>query len=355
MEKIISFQEAIEQSKVYSKRILLLGNGFSIAAFPDIFRYGTLFEKTDFSKNPEVKSVFSLLKTSDFEFIIKSLGNTAIILPVYDTKAQVSEKIRMDAVKLKELLVDTIAGSHPENPNAIEENQFQSCCEFLSHFIGGDNNGKVYSLNYDLLLYWSLLSGKNNTTKELKKNDGFGKDLQLYDNDFVFWKGEDRADNQTIYFLHGALYIFDNGVDVSKYTWVNTGLPLVSQIREALMKNKYPLIVTEGSAEEKISKIKHSAYLYHAYKSFSREMEQKGKKKKCIFIHGHSLDDVDRHILDKIEYGQISHMFVSLHGDSSKPKNVEIMRKADAMSQNRDEKSPLKITFYDAQSAKVWG
>jgi len=54
--KILTFKEALNDSAKHSNRHLLLGNGFSIACKPDIFQYGKLFERADFTSfSPAVK------------------------------------------------------------------------------------------------------------------------------------------------------------------------------------------------------------------------------------------------------------------------------------------------------------
>lgn len=40
MPKLLSFNQAISKSEIYSNRHAMLGNGFSIACRPDIFVYG---------------------------------------------------------------------------------------------------------------------------------------------------------------------------------------------------------------------------------------------------------------------------------------------------------------------------
>lgn len=58
------------------------------------------------------------------------------------------------------LLVQAIAGRHPERPSDITEDQYKACRAFLAHFVGESrekHKGQVYTLNYDLLLYWTLL------------------------------------------------------------------------------------------------------------------------------------------------------------------------------------------------------
>ena len=74
---LMSFANAIADSEQFSKRHLLLGNGFSIACRADIFHYGSLFEQADFSAVPEVAAVFAALGTQDFEVAIRSLENSA--------------------------------------------------------------------------------------------------------------------------------------------------------------------------------------------------------------------------------------------------------------------------------------
>ena len=43
--KLLTFSQALDKAANYSKRHLLLGNGFSIACEPTIFTYGSLFER----------------------------------------------------------------------------------------------------------------------------------------------------------------------------------------------------------------------------------------------------------------------------------------------------------------------
>lgn len=103
---LLSFAEAIEDSDDFSKRHLLLGNGFSIACLPDIFHYGSLFSQADFSAVPEVVAVFEALGTQDFEAAIHALENAARVLPAYaDPGGSAAAKMLDHAAALKEILV----------------------------------------------------------------------------------------------------------------------------------------------------------------------------------------------------------------------------------------------------------
>lgn len=350
-----TFDEAIEHSAQFKKRHLLLGNGFSIACRPKIFTYGSLFEQADFSSAPRLPDVFKAVGTTDFEHVIKLLEDASRIVPVYSsTAAAAAKQMAADAEALKDILIQTVANNHPNIPNEIADEQFWACRRFLSHFLGdGNKDGKVYTLNYDLLLYWTLMHDDMGFDDpiDLAANDGFGRDEDT-EPEYVNWMGESGAHGQRVHYLHGALHLFDAGAELQKYTWVNTGKPLLEQAREAMGSNKFPLFVAEGKSNQKLAKIKHSAYLHHSYKSFSSQMAQRND---ALFIFGHSLADSDQHVLKKIARGKIGQVYVGLYGDPDSPGNKQIRSAATALAHSRDDRVSLDVAFFDAASARVWG
>ncbi len=355
MPSLFSFEEAVEHSQMFKKRHLLLGNGFSIACKPAIFTYGSLFEQADFSAAPRLPAVFQSVGTTDFEHVIKMLEDASRVVHVYLPEfAKTSEHMASDAEALKSILIQTVAHNHPNIPNEVREDQFWACRRFLSHFLGEENkDGKVYTLNYDLLLYWCLMHEDMGFDDpiDLVANDGFGRDEDT-DPDYVNWMGESGAHGQRVHYMHGALHLFDGGSELQKYTWVNTGKPLLEQARDAMSADKFPLFVAEGKSDQKLSKIKHSAYLHHSYKSFSAQMMQAND---ALFIFGHSLAENDQHILKKIARGRIGQIYVGLYGDANSSGNKKIQTAAKGLAQARGERFPLKVSFFDAASAQVWG
>jgi len=153
--KILTFHDAIGHSARFKKRHLLLGNGLSIACRPKIFTYGSLFEQADFSSAPRLPAVFKAVRTTDFEHVIKMLEDASRVVSVYSTNAtKAAKQMASDAEVLKEILIETVANNHPRIPNEIADEQFWACRRFLSYFLGDANrDGKVYTMNYDLLLY----------------------------------------------------------------------------------------------------------------------------------------------------------------------------------------------------------
>jgi hypothetical protein len=333
----------------------LLGNGFSIACRADIFHYGSLYDQADFSGVPEIQSVFEALDTKDFEMVIRTLESAATVLPAYITDGgAASAKMRQHATLLKEILVQTIAGNHPHIPSDIPEEKFWACRRFLSYFLSGEKAGCVFTLNYDLLLYWTLMHDDLpfGNPIGIAKNDGFGNDEDEPDADYVVWQGETNAHSANVMFLHGALHLFDSGKDLLKYTWVRKGVPLIEQARAALAANKYPLFVAEGTSVQKKDKIRHNAYLYQGLKQLTSNVTQ---GKHCWFIFGHSLAANDDHILTRIGRGRFKKLYVGLYGDPREAWNEEIISRSRWLASLRTDKWPLEVAFYQAETAKVWG
>lgn len=354
MTKLLSFEDAIKDSADFSKRHLILGNGFSIACRADIFHYASLFAQADFSNVPEVKTVFDALGTQDFEVAIRALENASRILPAYvpDGAAAIAKMLE-HAAALKEILVQTIAGNHPAIPSEIPDEKFWACRQFLSHFLDGDK-GQVFTLNYDLLLYWTLMHDDMafGEPLQLGKNDGFGNDEDDPNADYVVWQGETSAHSARVHFLHGALHLFDSGNELKKYTWIRKNIPLIVQARDSINNNAYPLFVAEGTSVQKKDKIRHNAYLYQGFKQLTANTNQ---GKHCFFIFGHSLAENDDHILKRLARGRFPKLYVGIYGDPNSEDNKRIIERAKVLAAPRTARNLLDVAFYDAQSAKVWG
>lgn len=350
---ILNFQEAIAQAQATRVRNkaarihLLVGNGFSIALRPDIFTYASLFSEANFDQFPAVERVFDQLGTTDFEEVVWALEKAAAILPCYNNEdSETPDVMSNDAMRIKEVLIETIAGKHPARPFDIEDEHYGSCIQFLNNFLNA--RGKIYTLNYDILLYWTLMKGKAAELGEnftLDFDDGFRSDPDDPDTPYVIWNNGDSR-NQNVYYLHGALHLFDAGHELRKYTWNRTEEALVDQSRTAINQGLFPLFVSEGSAESKMKKIEHSGYLHKALRSFSNITG-------VLFIHGMSLSTNDEHILKTIERNRsLKKIFIGLHGDPDSVLNQAIIARAEMIARRRE---GLEVHFYDSTSAEVWG
>jgi hypothetical protein len=225
--------------------------------------------------------------------------------------------------------------------------------------------GHLFTLNYDLLLYWTLLHDQItvinpanslvvhvDNTEPLEYNDGFLPPDSNPDAEYVEWDGEEVR-YQKVFFLHGALHLFDHGSELQKKCWERSGgTALIEQIHDALNRSKFPLFVSEGSSEGKLDRIRHSAYLHKGLRTLRANCDVNGVS---FFIYGHSLADNDRHILDQIRKGKFRKLYISIYGDSQSEANRQIIQRAERLAAMRSMQYPLSVQFYDAGSAHVWG
>jgi hypothetical protein len=339
--EVITFQRAIEQSPDRKKRKVLLGNGFSRACKDDIFSYEALYEQADFQNlSPSAREAFSALSTRDFEIVIRALRQTAQLAVVYvpDRPELVTTLIK-DAKGLRDVLVETIARNHPARPQDIAADRYQACRKFL------DNFECIYTLNYDLLLYWALMQDELPPMEFFEVEDGFRKPEEP-NADYVAWDSG-SSHTQTVYYMHGALHIFDAGSELQKYTWCNTQIALIDQIKAALDRNDFPLFVAEDTHTAKLERIMHHAYLGKAKSSF----EKIGND---LFVFGFAFGQSDDHILQLMGDNKVKQMFVSLYGDPDSEGNKRIIQRAESIKARRN-KYKLDVKYFKAETTQVWG
>jgi hypothetical protein len=274
--------------------------------------------------------------------VIRALRSFALLTDIY-ARRDPDRKLEAetDADALREVLVAAVANSHPDRPHNIELDEYIKCREFLRGY------KSINTLNYDLLLYWTLMQNELGDG-EFFCDDGFRKPAEDREADYVSWD-PDNSKGQNVRYLHGALHLFDTGTEMKKFTWVHTHVPLIEQIRDALKNEFYPVFVSEGTSNEKVDRIRHNDYLCKMYRSFT---EIKGS----LVVFGHSLDASDDHIFnDRIgRHGKTSCLYVSLHGDASSPSNKAIIQRASALSSMRTTRRRLEVKYFDADTASVW-
>jgi hypothetical protein len=342
----MSFEDALASSS--GKPHLLIGNGFSMALDAAAFSYGSLIERADFKAlTCDAAALFGELETSDFEIVIERLRATNTIARLYEPSSPIGERATKDAEVLREALAKALAASHPDNVGSITHTQYASVRTFLANF------KSVYSLNYDLLLYWATLSDEDDL--DVPKGDGFRGDPEDADAPWVTWD-MGQSWSQQVHYLHGALHLFDAGDRLKKLTWIRTEIPLVDQIREQLAEGSYPLVVTEGKSSEKMDKILHSAYLSKAFRSFSAIGGD-------LFVYGLSFGESDAHVLDAMVRGKVERLFVSVYGDPDDPANRVLVERAEllvarrahyATETKRRSAKTLGVKFFDSATASVW-
>lgn len=338
---VLTFADALVRSEeIHANRHLLLGNGFSIACRPDCFTYGRLLDDADLSElSVDGPALFAAEATTDFEAIIDALRVAARMAAFYETSdPELAERLMTDAEVIKAALAGTLARNHPDNVGDIADAEYTKARAFLGHF------GHIFTVSYDLLLYWSLM---HESEPPIRADDGFRQDRDNPDAQWVAWDSY-RPFSQNVYYLHGGLHLFEEGPVLKKLTFSRTGVALIDQIREALDDEAYPLVITEGSSAEKHAQIRHNDYLAKGLRSLATCQGS-------LFVHGHSLAENDAHVLRAVgAEGKFKALFISLHGDPGGEDNLAIQRRAAAIAAERPEGKPLAVYFYIADSASAW-
>lgn len=306
-----------------SDRHILFGNGFSIAYDPDLFSYDSLFELTDFGEHTTILSaIFDALGTRDFEYVSNQLKLTSAIMdsisPHYDLGSNPSDQLRELSESVKNYLAAAVIANHPFASIVVSPEQSEKCANFLTNF------RTIYTTNYDLLLYWVLAKFKESIGKDLWRyfKDGFGWTSSTGGR--LHWPSNNYM-GQTVCYLHGALHIFPDGsgLEKLKYSENNT---LVSQIRDNLNKQRLPVLVVEGSVEDKIRKIRSDPYL-------SRCLMQLQTCSGHLVTYGFGFKSNDNHLIDAIVNSKISTLSIGIHSEQIDDEWEQV---ADTMTKQRN-------------------
>jgi hypothetical protein len=329
-----SFKEIYSEAEEREDDIsLLLGNGFSIAADRS-FDYRRLLDKAKFGspdQTERIRAVFETLDTADFEIVVQRLEAAVEILVLYNTPSGASTAIQHDCRTVRQALAETLAAIHPTRIGDVGDDRLDKCHDFLIKF------DQVFTLNYDLLLYWA---------KNRKDYTHFKDGFRRPENRLVY----DPDGKQTISWLHGAVHLYEELVAgdwpiTVKQDWRSSGIPLIDKLREDLEQGKTPLIVMEGTWEQKQRKINSSLYLSNCL-GLLRSVRG------TLITYGWSMGSNDLHIRTAIENSQVSHLSVGLYGGKTEGSNPGTVGQAHALIAAREPQ--IELEFWDVTSADVW-
>lgn len=310
---------------------LLLGNGFSIACNQN-FDLSNLTQQMA-SNNPIVNAIFAYLKSGswDIEETMRIINQSIDILSCCSRLnptefTNVINELQQFSQNLKNEFIAIIQTNHIPN---IDDGAKMSAFDFINTY------HCIFTLNYDLLLYW--VTSLNWATF----SDGFGRaddGLLIFNHNFGA---------KPFYFLHGALHLFYSSGDIIK---LETSIPYYSNILDEinirLTNNQYPVCVTAGTADEKREMIKGNYYLSRCFDAlcFLRDYN--------LVIFGTRLKDNDAHIRDAILQSGVKNIFFSVSNNSW----MQAKQDLNAFIQNANTKGK-NVFFYNYDDPKfdVWG
>ncbi len=264
---------------------LLVGNGLSISISQD-FSYSSLRERVSGGLSPAVDRLFKKLDTDDFEHLLTKIKDARdVIEAITDGQVIVSQSI---SEEIKSKLIEAIQSMNPRGPmdHALDPQALNSSLKEYN---------KIFTTNYDIYLYWAR-----------KGNNGFNI-IDFFFNSHFDRNNVERRERDAIYFLHGALFLFEEDNKVIK---IGKGdHPTLDEAvqNRIVNQNSLPLFISEGSSQEKLASIKKNEYLSFCYDKL-RAMSGN------LDIYGHSLNpDVDNHIIEAITDSSISQITYFQH------------------------------------------
>lgn len=342
-DKLQSFDDVINGLKE-KRRVphLLLGNGFSMAYNHEIFSYNALHRFIEDLDDDLISLLFNVIKTKNFELIMQQLDSFCELIEAFGSDKELLKKVELASEKLKKSLIDAVESLHPEHVFKLSNDEVNSCLNFISSFT--DQNGCIFSTNYDLLLYWVLMRGQSQ-----KAIDGFGRD-RLDDAsvgsepEYSELRWGNNKKNQNIFYVHGALPIFDQGIHIIKEEYSGSKY-LLENISARIDNSEYPIFVASGNGEEKLNHILHNRYLTNCY-------EKLCSIEGSLVTFGFNFGPYDHHIIDAINIAakqgaragnKLFSIYIGVYSDEDK-KHIERITP----------KFKCKVNLFDAKTARVW-
>lgn len=308
-----------EVARRHAWEVLLLGNGLSINVWPK-FAYASLFDQAQQDG----------LGTSD-RALFDGTHNFERALSDLKTAMRVAGALGMDAGPMLEryrsiqvALGHAIRQVHL-NRSAVPDETFDRIrTTMLEH-------EWIFTTSYDLIVYWAM-----------KGPDGWAPFA-----DFLSQNGRCEFDPERtavyaeqvpVYFLHGALHLVVGGDGVTRKLLRRGLRGLLAQFGQPIDGDAQarPLLVTEGSAGEKLRAIEGNTYLTHC-------LEQLRALDRPTVVFGSSLSVQDAHLVDALHESPDRPLAISM---MPAPKREITARKADLIGRLRTR----ELLFFDART-----
>jgi hypothetical protein len=254
---------------------LLLGNGMSINVW-EPFGYSSLFDQAKADHlSEEERRLFEF--TPNFERVLGDLLTTMRVNKAIELPAEpVLECYR----NIQRALAAAVRAVHV-NREGVPVSTRRTIRKALLGYEW------VFTTSYDLILYWAMGS------------EGFSPFMDHFRFggrcEFDPKRTRVPANATPVYFLHGALHLVTGSTGA---TWKLTQDNLESLLNQFGKPIKgdpaaRPLLITEGSAADKLSAIEDNLYLSHARERLAQRPEP-------LVVFGSSLSEQDAHLAEAL-------------------------------------------------------
>lgn len=268
---------------------LLVGNGLSRAVW-DGFSYSSLYETArlwiDHPLTSEDQALFGAFATENFELVLSALTEAERVDQALE-RDPAPLRARYESVRRG--LIEAVHAVHvpwatasadqadPDDEEDDRESRLGRILDALHEY------DRVFTTNYDLLLYWAVMEQEPPQIRDFFWGPGCVFDPR----DVDVWTG-----TTALFFLHGGLHLLRLSTgEARKRTNTQRNLLEVFAAPPSYDPDALPLLITEGTSEQKLASIRSSEYLAFAYRSFEEFAEP-------LVVFGHSLSDRDAHVVN---------------------------------------------------------
>jgi len=255
---------------------LLVGNGASQNVWSR-FGYASLIEEANLTRAD--RTVFREFDTNSFEAVLSRLANAIRVCEILAPCIVAHLEKRYESVR--QALISGVSAVHipaTKLPDAVIE----------AIALAIKPHGRVYSVNYDLLIYWAIqqLVGTQPGVTDFCRGTLFVEPDPLE---------RDYDDRLQTFFLHGGIHLYTDADGNVRKLKNEPGRTILDQFAQLGMSTTglVPLLVGEGTSERKMDEIRGSRYLAFAHRCLEQQVG-------CLTVFGHSLSTEDRHIVEAI-------------------------------------------------------
>ncbi|GIO57900.1 DUF4917 family protein [Paenibacillus cineris] len=300
---------------------ILIGNGFS-TWFSDRFRYSALLDECTGLDHTD-KVLFERLETSNFEACLNALNSARNVNDLYG----IQDSHDTSYNRIKNSLIEVIRKVHIDH-SEVNGHKFEMAKSLFK------KSTNIFTTNYDLLSYWTILK----INDEL--DDGFGdlfyRSEQIRDLHFSEEFKEKRE--KWIFFLHGALHIYEKSGSVRKMS-SSQSRNLLNALEYNIDQGSPPLFVSEGDWRLKHRQIASNPYLRFCMKSLN-------KLSGSLTIFGHGLDpSADKHIVNTICDSDVERVIYGMYCVNKGRRDIEA-----EMARIRRDFKDKEVEFFDSNS-----
>jgi hypothetical protein len=310
----------------FERGTVLVGNGASIAIDRG-FAYEALLKEarrrgllTD-----QVEGLFRSFTTNDFELALRLIWHATKVNSALQIPDDLTRQVYQD---IRQALIETVRAVHPAHADVAT--CLPSMYRFLKQF------STVLSLNYDLLVYWTMTYGLGVPDQHQFKDcflDG------SFDDDWKRFRGRIwEQTNTLVFYPHGNLALRRDVVDREGKIH-DQGAGLLEAILHVWNTGSHiPLFVSEGTAIQKLSAIQNSYYLSTVYREVIPSLEG------ALTIFGWGMGEQDAHLLNRLAHANVARVACSVYQGNQRFCEA-------AFRTLRDRLGEISVVFFDSASA----